>query len=100
MEIYTTVNNKTFKGLNRIMAKTDAERILSDTVRSDAMNTLALEMAKWMNEVGLFRSCLNCEHWIEGPPDNRQQMCGKYKMRPPTKIIVCGCDDHTDNIPF
>jgi hypothetical protein len=48
--------------------------------------------------MGMFKSCLNCEHWIEGPPNNLQQVCGKYRMRPPTKIIICGCDEHTDNI--
>jgi hypothetical protein len=79
---------------------TDAERILTDTMRKDAMNKLALILAGHMDEMGMFKSCINCEHWIEGPPNNLQQVCGKYKMRPPTKIIICGCDEHTDNIPF
>jgi hypothetical protein len=80
--------------------KTDAERILQDTVRENALKELAKGITNWMLEQGLYRTCLNCEHWIEGPPDNMQQICGKYNMRPPTKIIVCGCDDHSDNIPF
>lgn len=80
--------------------KTDAERILTDNVRRDLISKLALGITNWMDETGLFKSCLNCEHWIEGPPDNRQQLCGLYKMRPPTKVIVCGCDSHSDNIPF
>lgn len=82
------------------MYKTDAERILSDETRSDAMNKLALILARHMDEMGMFKSCCNCEHWLEGPPDNKLQICGKYQMRPPTKVIVCGCDDHSDNIPF
>lgn len=80
--------------------KTDAERILTDTVRNDALNKLALDIANWMNEIGLFKSCRNCEHWLEGPPDNKMQVCGLYKCRPPTDIIVSGCDSHSDNIPF
>lgn len=79
---------------------TDAERILTDSIRKDAMNKLALILAGKMDDIGLFRSCMNCEHWIEGPPNNLQQLCGKYKTRPPTKIIICGCDDHSDNIPY
>lgn len=79
---------------------TDAERILTDTCRKDAMTKLALILAGNMDDMGMFRTCLNCEHWIEGTPHNIQQICGKYKVRPPTKIIVCGCDDHSDNIPF
>lgn len=79
---------------------TDAERILTDTVRKDAMNKLALILAGHMDEMGMFKSCYNCEYWIEGPPNNKQQICGLYKLRPPTKIIVCGCESHSDNIPF
>lgn len=80
--------------------RTDAERVLGDACRKDAMNRLGLLLAKEMFEGGLFRTCANCEYWREGPPDNPVQICGKYNMRPPTKIIVIGCDDHSDNIPF
>ena len=80
--------------------KTDAERILTDTQRTDAMNKLALMWADYLNEIGMFKTCYNCEHWLEGPPDNRLQICGKYQQRPPTKVIICGCEEHTDNIPF
>lgn len=80
--------------------KTDAERILTDSVRENAMKDLSKAITEWMLEQGLFRSCLNCEHWIEGPPNNRQQICGMFKSRPPTSVIVCGCEHHSDNIPF
>lgn len=80
--------------------KTDAERILSDTVRKNAMSDLASILVKYLDEMGMFTSCINCEHWIEGPPDNRQQLCGLFKARPPTKVIVSGCEHHSDNIPF
>lgn len=80
--------------------KTDAERILSDTMRKDAMNKLSLILTAYLDEMGMFISCINCEHWIEGPPNNRQQICGLFKSRPPTKVIVCGCEHHSDNLPF
>ena len=80
--------------------KTDAERILSDTSRKDALNRLSLMLSEMLFEKGFFTTCCNCEHWIEGPPDNKQQICGLYKIRPPTKIIVAGCESHSDNIPF
>lgn len=79
---------------------TDAERILSDANRKDALNKLSLILVNYMDEMGMFKSCVNCEHWLEGPPDNKLQICGLYKMRPPTKVIVSGCDSHSDNIPF
>ena len=79
---------------------TDAERILSDTMRKDPMNKLALILANELYEMGMFKSCCNCEHWLEGPPDNRLQICGKFKVRPPTNVIVSGCESHSDNIPF
>lgn len=82
------------------MVKTDAERILGDNTRDTAMKDLAKAMVNWLLEQGMFRTCYNCEHWLEGPPDNRLQKCGKFNIRPPTKVIVCGCDQHTDNIPY
>lgn len=40
------------------------------------------------------RSCLKCTEWQ--PID---EICDKYKARPPLKVIVSGCPDY-DNIPF
>ena len=80
--------------------KTDAERILTDKTRLDAMNKLALYVGNFLFDNGFFRNCNNCEHWVEGPPHNRQQICGKFKMRPPTDVIVSGCPEHSDQIPF
>ena len=79
---------------------TRAEEILAISIRHDAMNKLALEFTAYLMDHGFFKTCANCSHWIEGPPHNRQQLCGLFKQRPPTNIIVSGCPEHSDNIPF
>lgn len=61
---------------------------------------IAKDIGERLADDGYFKNCYNCEHWIEGPPDNRQQICGMFKKRPPTHIIVSGCPEHSDNIPF
>lgn len=75
--------------------KTDAERVLADTCRHDAMNKLALIFTSFLMDNGFFRSCSNCEHWVNG-----KEICGKYDARPPVKVIVAGCEDHSDFVPF
>lgn len=40
------------------------------------------------------RSCLQCMHW-----KYKEEICKKFKQRPPAKIIVNGCQYH-DFIPF
>jgi hypothetical protein len=46
------------------------------------------------------RTCLNCEHFIEGPPDRSGEKCGLNHMMPPPSIAARGCDNHLDKIPF
>lgn len=46
------------------------------------------------------RTCLNCEHFIEGPPDRTGEKCGLNHMMPPPSIAARGCDNHLDKIPF
>lgn len=43
---------------------------------------------------GLLPSCLNCELWQE-----KQEVCEKYG-RPPAHIIVYGCPEWDQMIPF
>jgi hypothetical protein len=74
--------------------------MIDDTDRKGQLSKLAHSLMDWLDDAGYHRTCLTCESWIEGPTDNRQQLCGKYKMRPPTKIIISGCPDHTDLIPY
>ena len=44
-----------------------------------------------------YRNCLNCEHW-----KYTDDLCGLYGAKPPTEILVYGCDSHKDDqdIPF
>ncbi len=46
------------------------------------------------------RTCLNCEHFIEGPPDRSGEKCGLNNLMPPPSIAARGCDNHMDKIPF
>lgn len=42
-----------------------------------------------------FRCCLDCIHF-----DEEKEVCAKWNARPPARVIVNGCDDHVDKIPF
>lgn len=48
----------------------------------------------------LFQSCIVCEHFGEN------EICAKYNVRPPARIIVFGCQNYEesshidDDIPF
>ncbi len=44
-----------------------------------------------------YQNCLNCKHWK--PTDD---ICGLYKAKPPTEIIVYSCPSYEDDmdIPF
>ncbi len=46
------------------------------------------------------RTCLNCEHFVEGPPDRSGEHCGLNGLTPPPSIAARGCDNHMDKIPF
>lgn len=71
-----------------------APEILRITNRQDALNYLALQFANYLMDMGYLSSCLNCHHW-----QHNQEICGKFNQRPPAKIIVSGCEEHTD-LPF
>lgn len=53
------------------------------------------QMHKKMVENGLLTSCISCEHW-----NAKDERCEKYKVRPPTNVIVLGCDEWVWDIPF
>lgn len=72
-----------------------AEQTLRITNRVDAMNTLALGFTEFLMDNGYFTTCLNCDHWQDNP-----ELCKKFNQRPPAKVIVVGCEEHSDSIPF
>lgn len=56
-------------------------------------------------KAGLWRCCLNCEHWCEivdavTSTERQYNHCGKYQQLPPDEIIVLGCPEHVQAIPF
>lgn len=40
-------------------------------------------------------TCLNCMYFKE-----TEDLCELFKAKPPTHVIVTGCKDHLDDIPF
>lgn len=72
----------------------DPREALMNDVRNAVMKETALELASYMENKGWFNTCLNCCEWNE-----TNELCNKFKERPPAKIIVKGCEHHTD-IPF
>lgn len=75
--------------------------ILRTTERVKLLDGLATGIVEWGLDQGLFRSCLNCSHWTgENPVNVPAENCGLHRARPPARVIVTGCDDHSDIIPF
>lgn len=64
------------------------EKLITDTIKEVTPNNM------------LFQSCIVCEHFREN------EICAKYNVRPPARIIVFGCikfeeSSHIDDdIPF
>ena len=54
----------------------------------------------------VWRTCLNCLHWIERTTIREdksktvESICGMFGAVPPPHIIVHGCRDHENDIPF
>lgn len=66
--------------------------------RSVMVRQITEELAKDLADVieRKTRTCVNCYHWRD---DN--ETCGLTdNLRPPARVIVKGCDQHEDEIPF
>jgi hypothetical protein len=50
-----------------------------------------------LTKANIYQNCLNCLNW-----KHKEDICGKYNIKPPTKIIVNSCPDYVDEmeIPF
>lgn len=58
----------------------------------------------------LWRSCLNCKHWkpnliklatlqdLDVPEIH--QICNKFNVKPPLKVIVTSCPEWLPHVPF
>lgn len=88
------------------MTNDEAKKILTSWDRVDLLHKLVTSVVQEWKDAGLFRSCLNCSHWSPANPiananePAHPEGCSKYRQTPPAKIIVTGCDQHSDMIPF
>lgn len=77
-------------------------------LRDSFVTSLGNNIAETLVDCGIAKTCLNCDHWNSdgtyGNPQffnrNLPEGCKKYRALPPPKIIVMGCPDHTDALPF
>ncbi len=60
---------------------------------------LDIKLRNHLVSSGRWRSCLNCEYWV-GHAGLVAPHCDMFKAMPPPHIIVTGCNEHIDNIPF
>ena len=72
--------------------KTEQERTAYHEKLTD-IQKLVVRQSGW-------RTCLNCINWREVPMSGQTMICGLYKATPPPNIIVHGCRDWEDDIPF
>lgn len=63
--------------------------------RTNMLRRLIEDAVSRVIDEGWLRNCTNCEHWI-----GNTEQCALYKARPPAKVIVVGCESHSDLIPF
>lgn len=52
---------------------------------------------------GVWQSCLNCHHWSENAkakPKEPLNICNKFKVQPPLKVIVVSCPEWLPHVPF
>lgn len=70
-------------------------QVLQGHTRYNALDALARKLADSWYAANLFKSCINCDHWQDD-----KQLCGQFNALPPAKVIVVGCEKHTDLIPF
>ena len=66
-------------------------------IREISLKEVLAEITTRINRVDLYRSCLTCTVW-----QSKEEMCGKWKQRPPAEVIANGCDDYfdQDDTPF
>lgn len=55
---------------------------------------LQIEFQQKLINGEIWQTCLNCLSW------NGEKGCMMFKAMPPPHIIVSGCKDHENDIPF
>ena len=69
-------------------------------MRANPVAKIADELAHFLWAKGYGRNCVNCDHFVEVDSDGNKDFCRLWLSHPPAKVIVIGCDKHTDLIPF
>lgn len=63
-----------------------------------------IEFQKNIVEQHAWQTCLNCEEWSDGTKHGDGNTypvgCIKFQAVPPPHVIVYGCKDYQDQIPF
>lgn len=74
-----------------------AYKLPKPVIRQEAWLNLQSDLVKTITNSHVFQNCLNCKHW-----DFAGDICGKFKTKPPTDIIVNSCPEYEDgfDIPF
>jgi hypothetical protein len=62
--------------------------------KSGEIVDLARRIIDILKDEGLLDNCTTCMHWNE-----KEEICNKFKQRPPAKVIITGCEHH-ELIPF
>lgn len=62
----------------------------------ELIKELVKNLMEGFYDAGMFRNCCNCDNWNE-KAETCQVAGGK---RPPAKVIVVGCEQHSAIIPF
>jgi hypothetical protein len=64
---------------------------------TEDFQTRALSCAVW-------HSCINCDHWSNNSVERKDspptELCHKWRQRPPASVIVVGCPEWQDAVPF
>lgn len=67
------MNTKTKEGRDRLAAQQNQQKLVVDK-------------HAWI-------TCLNCEYW-------KDEQCSLFRAVPPGSVIVHGCEEHVERIPF
>lgn len=70
---------------------------LNGVDRDKLLWELSRRLVEQWSDMGLYRTCVNCGNW-----NSKEELCriAVPPRRPPAKVIVVGCELHSDEIPF
>lgn len=65
------------------------------TTRAQQQQAQRIEFQKRVILHHNWATCLNCEYW-----DAAKEHCEKFDAKPPLEVVVVGCNDWIEDIPF